>query len=114
MSLSEGDILEVDADAGIDHEQQGRRPVLVVSVDALQAALGKDFRELHSALLAAAQSDLPVSPIREPLALIDRARAESGADRWAQLLPVTPVLAAQYFPERRIHLAARLQQEPST
>jgi mRNA interferase MazF len=40
VSLSEGDILEVDADAAIGHEQQGRRPVLVVSVDALQAALG--------------------------------------------------------------------------
>lgn len=75
---------------------------------------GKDFRERHSALLAAAQSDLPVSPIRDPLALINRARAESGTDRWAQLLPATPALAAQYFPERRIHLATRLQQEPST
>ena len=40
MSFSEGDILEVDADAAIGHEQQGRRPVLVVSVDALQSALG--------------------------------------------------------------------------
>lgn len=39
MSFSEGDILEVDADAAIGHEQQGRRPVLVVSVNALQTAL---------------------------------------------------------------------------
>ena len=40
MSLSEGDILEVDVDAAVGHEQQGRRPVLVVSVDALQSTLG--------------------------------------------------------------------------
>lgn len=40
MSPSEGDILEVDVDAAVGHEQQGRRPVLVVSVDALQSALG--------------------------------------------------------------------------
>ena len=40
MSLSEGDILEIDVDAAVGHEQQGRRPVLVVSVEALQSALG--------------------------------------------------------------------------
>lgn len=40
MPLSEGDILEIDVDAAVGHEQQGRRPVLVVSVDALQSVLG--------------------------------------------------------------------------
>jgi mRNA interferase ChpB len=40
MSLSEGEILEIDVDAAVGHEQLGRRPVLVVSVDALQSALG--------------------------------------------------------------------------
>jgi mRNA-degrading endonuclease toxin of MazEF toxin-antitoxin module len=37
---AEGDIIEIDADAAVGHEQRGRRPVLVVSVDALQATLG--------------------------------------------------------------------------
>lgn len=72
---------------------------------------GNDFTERHASLLAAAQLDLPVSPIKDPITLIDKARTESGADRWEQLLPASPVLAAQYFPERRSHLAARLQSE---
>jgi len=38
--LSEGDIIEVDADGAAGHEQRGRRPVMVVSVNALQSALG--------------------------------------------------------------------------
>src|ERR1700752_2363503 len=38
--LSEGDVIEVDADRASGHEQQGRRPVLIVSVNALHAALG--------------------------------------------------------------------------
>jgi mRNA-degrading endonuclease toxin of MazEF toxin-antitoxin module len=38
--LSEGDLLEIDADAPAGHEQQGRRPVLIVSVDGLHKALG--------------------------------------------------------------------------
>lgn len=40
MSLSEGDIIEIDSDAAVGHEQQGRRPALVVSVNAMQSALG--------------------------------------------------------------------------
>ena len=40
MHPAEGDIIEIDADPAVGHEQRGRRPVLVVSVDALQAALG--------------------------------------------------------------------------
>ena len=40
MSLSEGDLIEIDADAAVGHEQRGRRPALVVSVNALQTALG--------------------------------------------------------------------------
>jgi mRNA interferase MazF len=40
VSLSEGDIIEIDADAAVGHEQQGRRPALIVSVNALQSALG--------------------------------------------------------------------------
>ena len=40
MSLSEGDLVEIDADAAIGNEQKGRRPALVVSVNALQSALG--------------------------------------------------------------------------
>jgi len=38
--LAEGDLIEVDADKATGHEQQGRRPVLVVSVNALHSALG--------------------------------------------------------------------------
>jgi hypothetical protein len=73
----------------------------------------KGFPERHAALLAAARSDLPTSPVRDPIALINQARAESGAGRWADLLPSTAVLVAQYFPEHRGQLAARLQQESS-
>jgi len=36
----EGDIIEIDAEVAVGHEQQGRRPVLVVSVNALQSSLG--------------------------------------------------------------------------
>lgn len=39
MSPEEGDVLEIDADSAVGHEQQGRRPVLVVSVNVLQTAL---------------------------------------------------------------------------
>ena len=38
--LSEGDLIEIDADGAAGHEQRGRRPVLIVSVKALQTALG--------------------------------------------------------------------------
>jgi len=40
MSVAEGDVLEIDTDAAVGHEQRGRRPVLVVSVDELHGALG--------------------------------------------------------------------------
>lgn len=40
MVVAEGDVLEIDTDSAVGHEQQGRRPVLVVSVDALHEALG--------------------------------------------------------------------------
>lgn len=40
MAVAEGDVLEIDADSAVGHEQRGRRPVLVVSVDALHSALG--------------------------------------------------------------------------
>lgn len=38
--LSEGDLIEVDIDEATGHEQRGSRPVLIVSVNALQSALG--------------------------------------------------------------------------
>ena len=72
---------------------------------------GKNFSERHASLLAAAQSDLSLSPIKDPIALIDKARTESGTDRWPQLLPASSLLSEQYFPERRSHLAARLHSE---
>jgi mRNA interferase MazF len=40
MAISPGDVLEIDVDAAVGHEQQGRRPALVVSVEPLQSALG--------------------------------------------------------------------------
>jgi mRNA interferase MazF len=40
VSLSEGDIIEIDADGAVGHEQSGRRPALIISVNELQAALG--------------------------------------------------------------------------
>ena len=38
--LSEGDLIEIDVEGAAGHEQRGRRPVLIVSVNALQSALG--------------------------------------------------------------------------
>ena|SRR5215469_7422053 len=38
--LSEGDLIEIDVDGAAGHEQRGRRPVLIVSVNALESALG--------------------------------------------------------------------------
>ena len=38
--LSEGDLIEIDVDGTAGHEQRGRRPALIVSVNALQSALG--------------------------------------------------------------------------
>ena len=40
MTIAEGDVLEVEAEPAFGHEQQGRRPVLVVSVNELYTALG--------------------------------------------------------------------------
>ncbi len=40
MPLAEGDLIEIDADTAVGREQHGRRPALIVSVDALQTALG--------------------------------------------------------------------------
>ena len=40
MVPAEGDIIGIDTDSAVGHEQQGRRPVLVVSVNALQTSLG--------------------------------------------------------------------------
>jgi len=40
MAIAPGDILEIDAEAAVGHEQRGRRPALVVSVEALQSTLG--------------------------------------------------------------------------
>jgi mRNA-degrading endonuclease toxin of MazEF toxin-antitoxin module len=37
---AEGDIIGIDTDSAVGHEQHGRRPVLVVSVNALQSSLG--------------------------------------------------------------------------
>jgi len=38
--LSQGDLIEIDVDGAAGHERRGRRPVLIVSVNALQRALG--------------------------------------------------------------------------
>ena len=40
MMPAEGDIIGIDTDSAVGHEQHGRRPVLVVSVNALQTSLG--------------------------------------------------------------------------
>ena len=40
MAIAPGDILEIDAEGAVGHEQQGRRPALVVSVEPLQSTLG--------------------------------------------------------------------------
>jgi mRNA-degrading endonuclease toxin of MazEF toxin-antitoxin module len=40
VALGEGDIVEIDAGDAVGHEQRGRRPALIVAVDALQSALG--------------------------------------------------------------------------
>ncbi len=40
MVPAEGDIIGIDTDSAVGHEQHGRRPVLVVSVNVLQTSLG--------------------------------------------------------------------------
>ncbi len=71
MMLSEGDIIEVDAESAAGHEQQGRRPVLIVSVDALQSALGLAMVcavTTHGGRAEGARNDLEV-PIPPGLAV---------------------------------------------
>jgi mRNA-degrading endonuclease toxin of MazEF toxin-antitoxin module len=61
--LSEGDLIEVDADRAAGHEQQGRRPVMIVSVDALHSALGLAMVcavTTHGGRTGGARSDLEV------------------------------------------------------
>jgi mRNA-degrading endonuclease toxin of MazEF toxin-antitoxin module len=64
VTLSEGDLIEVDADGAAGHEQQGRRPVLVVSVNALHSALGLAMVcavTTHAGRAEYARNDLEVS-----------------------------------------------------
>jgi mRNA-degrading endonuclease toxin of MazEF toxin-antitoxin module len=64
VALLEGDLIEVDADRAAGHEQQGRRPVLVVSVNALQNALGLAMVcavTTHGGRAESARNDLEVS-----------------------------------------------------
>ena len=64
MDAAEGDIIEIDADSAVGHEQQGRRPVLVVSVDALHKSLGLAMVcaiTTHGGRAAAARDDLEVA-----------------------------------------------------
>jgi mRNA-degrading endonuclease toxin of MazEF toxin-antitoxin module/antitoxin component of MazEF toxin-antitoxin module len=64
VALLEGDLIEVDADGAAGHEQQGRRPVLVVSVNALQSALGLAMVcavTTHGGRAESARNDLEVS-----------------------------------------------------
>lgn len=64
MVIAEGDILEIDTDSAVGHEQRGRRPVLVVSVDALHEALGLAIAcaiTTHGGRATAARNDLEVA-----------------------------------------------------
>lgn len=67
MSVAEGDVLEIDADSAVGHEQCGRRPVLVVSIDPLHSTLGLAMvcaMTTHGGRATAARNDLevPVPP----------------------------------------------------
>jgi hypothetical protein len=62
---------------------------------------GANFAAQHELLLAAASTDLPLNPIKDPKGLIERARAAAGADKWPGLLPPTDELVFQYFPVYR-------------
>jgi mRNA-degrading endonuclease toxin of MazEF toxin-antitoxin module len=60
---AEGDIIEIDTDSAVGHEQRGRRPVLVVSVNVLQTALGLAMVcaiTTHGGRSEAARNDLDV------------------------------------------------------
>lgn len=63
MAVAEGDVLEIDADAAVGPEQSGRRPVLVVSVDALHSTLGLAMVcaiTIHGGRATGARNDLEV------------------------------------------------------
>jgi mRNA-degrading endonuclease toxin of MazEF toxin-antitoxin module len=45
VTPAEGDIIGIDTDSAVGHEQRGRHPVLVVSVNALQTSLGATAAE---------------------------------------------------------------------
>jgi mRNA-degrading endonuclease toxin of MazEF toxin-antitoxin module len=64
MAVAEGDVVEIDADSAVGHEQRGRRPVLVVSVDALHSTLGLAVVcaiTTHGGRSTGARNDLEVS-----------------------------------------------------
>jgi mRNA-degrading endonuclease toxin of MazEF toxin-antitoxin module len=61
---SEGDLIEIDVDGTAGHEQRVRRPVLIVSVNALQRALGLAMVcavRTHGGRAADARNDLEVA-----------------------------------------------------
>jgi mRNA interferase MazF len=63
MAIAPGDILEIDAEAAVGHEQQGRRPALVVSVEALHSTLGLAMVcaiTTHGGRASGARNDLEV------------------------------------------------------
>lgn len=67
MAPKEGDIIEIDSDAAVGHEQKGRRPVLVVSVNVLQTSVGLAMVcaiTTHGGRAESARNDLevPVPP----------------------------------------------------
>lgn len=72
MSVAEGDVLEIDTDGAMGHEQRGRRPVLVASVDELHSALGLAIVcaiTTHGGRSTSARNDLeitipPGTPVR--------------------------------------------------
>jgi mRNA interferase MazF len=64
MAVAEGDVVEIDTDSAVGHERRGRRPVLVVSVDALHSALGLAVVcaiTTHEGRSTSARNDLEVS-----------------------------------------------------
>ena len=64
MTPAEGDILEIDSDAAAGHQQRGRRPALVVSVNPLHASLGLAMVcaiTTHGGRADSARNDLEVS-----------------------------------------------------
>jgi hypothetical protein len=72
------------------------------------------FLARHEVLVAAARTDLPVSPIDDSAAMLAMARAEAGVDRWVGLLPSNEKMLDQYFPAQRPWFAAALQSKPDS